>query len=176
MAPVKLPDGIDGDRARPNPGDRPTWARRAVLSGLAVFVVFGLINTFGQRPATTQAQTPAATLRVTAPTDVRGGLIFQVRVDITARRTLAKPTLVFSPAWWESMTTNAVAPQPSNQTSLDGSPAFALSPIRAGRRATYWFYFQVNPTNIGWQRPEVLQLEDNGVPVATIRRTITIFP
>jgi hypothetical protein len=176
MAPVKLPDGVDGERARPGAGDASTWVRRAILTCMAVFVVLGLINTFGQRPTTTQAQTPAATLRVTAPTDVRGGLIFQVRVDITAGRTLTKPALVFSPGWWESMTTNAIAPQPTNQTSLDGSPVFALSPIRAGRHATYWFYFQVNPTNVGWERPEVLQLEDNGLPVATIRRTITIYP
>ncbi|HKV67991.1 MAG TPA: hypothetical protein VJN72_07865 [Gaiellales bacterium] len=147
-----------------------------MLAAIAAFVLLGLLNTFGQRPSTSDARTAAATLVVTAPSDVRGGLIFQVRIQITARRRLAKPTLVFSPAWFESMTTNAVAPQPSTQTSINGWPAFQLSPIPAGQHATYWFYFQVNPTNVGWRRPETLQLDDGHVVIASIHRTITVYP
>jgi hypothetical protein len=115
-------------------------------------------------------------LTVSAPSDLRGGLIFQVRVQIVAHRALSKPALVFSPAWFESMTTNAITPQPTNQTSLNGNPEFQLPPIGAHKLATYWFYFQVNPTNVGWRRPETLQLLEGGAPVASVRRTITIYP
>jgi hypothetical protein len=174
MCPAKLPDGIDRDRSVT--GARSTWVPRVVLSVLALLVLLGLLNTFGQRPATTEAATGAATLRVTAPTDLRGGLIFQVRVDVTAHRRLARPVLIFSPGWFDSMTANSIAPQPSTQTSVDGSSAFRLSPIAAGRRATYWFYFQVNPTNVGWRRAENLRLNDGAVPIATIHRTVTIYP
>jgi hypothetical protein len=117
-----------------------------------------------------------ATLSVSAPSDLRGGLIFQVRIDITAHRRLAHPSLVFSHAWFDSMTTNAVAPQPSSQTSAGDDPAFHLSAIRAGDTATYWFYFQVNPTNVGWQRPETIDLLNGSVRVASIHRTVTIYP
>jgi hypothetical protein len=171
-----LPEGVDAARSRPRHGDAATWIRRAVLAALAIGVVLGLANTFGQRPSVSQADASAASLEVTAPADVRGGLVFQVRIQIVAHRPLAKPALVFSPSWFESMTTNSIAPQPSSQTSLDGAPEFQLSAIGRGRLATYWFYFQANPTNGGWQRPETLTLLDNGAPIATIRRTISIYP
>ena len=147
-----------------------------VLGVLAVLVVLGLANTFGQSPTVSQAEGAAATLRVTAPADLRGGLIFQVQVDVTATTTLAKPSLVFSPAWFDSMTLNSLAPQPSTETTHDGAPVFDLSPIAAGRHATYWFYFQVNPTNVGWQRAETLTLRDGTASVATVHRTISIYP
>ncbi len=143
---------------------------------LAIGVLLGLANTFGQRPSVSRADSSTAGLTVTAPADVRAGLMFQVRVEIVAHRQLANPALLFSPEWFESMSTNAIVPQPMTQTSVDGSPEFQLPPLDRGRRATYWFYFQVNPTNVGWQRSEVLTLLDNGVTVATIRRTITIYP
>lgn len=173
---AKLPEGIDSKRARPGYPDPATWVRRAVLVGLAVFVVFGLADAFGQSPTVSQSQTGGATFRVTAPADLRGGLIFQVRVDITAHRSLAKPTLVFSPAWFQAMTLNSLAPQPATESTRNGDPAFALSPIAAGESATYWFYFQVNPTNVGWERAENLSLENGTARVASVRRTITIYP
>ena len=174
--PPELPDGVDGDRARPGYPDAATWTRRALLGVLAVLVAFGLANTFGQSPTVSQAHAAAATLRVTAPADLRGGLIFQVRVDVTAHSALAKPSLVFSPAWFEAMTLNSLAPQPSTETTRNGAPTFDLSPIPAGQHATYWFYFQVNPTNVGWHRTENLTLIDGSSRVATIHRTITIYP
>jgi hypothetical protein len=172
----KLPEGIDPGRSRPDRDNVSTWLRRGVLMLLAVAVVAALANTFGQRPSTSQADSPLAGLSVTAPADVRGGLIFQVRVQIEAHQRMAAPALVFSPGWFESMTTNAIAPQPANQTSRNGDVEFQLPPIAAHRLATYWFYFQVNPTNVGWQRPETLELLNARVPVASIHRTITIYP
>lgn len=147
-----------------------------MLGLLAALVVLGLANTFGQSPTVSHAEGAAATLRVAAPADLRGGLIFQIRVDVTAHTALAKPSLVFSPAWFDSMTLNSLAPQPSTETTKNGAPVFALSPIAAGEHATYWFYFQVNPTNVGWHRAEDLTLRDGAVPIATIHRTITIYP
>ena len=170
------PDGIDLSRGRPSYPDIGVWARRALVTVLVVFVVLGVANTFGQSPTVSQAMSSAASLRVTAPADVRGGLIFQVRVEVTASRRLNKPILVFSPAWFESMTLNSMAPQPSTETSRNGDPAFVLAPIDSGRHATYWFYFQVNPTTVGWHRSENLQLRDPGTAPVTIDRTITIYP
>lgn len=174
MPNAKPPDGVD--RERSTVSARSAWSSRIVLTAIALLVVLGLLNTFGQRPTTSQAEAQAATLRVTAPADLRGGLIFQVRVDIAAHRRLAKPILIFSRAWFDSMTTNSIAPQPSTQFNVDGSSAFQLSPIADGHDATYWFYFQVNPTNVGWRRPENLQLNDGTVPIATIHRTVTVYP
>ena len=143
---------------------------------LTAVVVLGLANTFGQAPSLSQAQSAGATLLVSAPADLRGGLIFQVRVRIRAHRELRHPRLVFSQGWFEQMTLNSSAPQPSTQASRNGSTVFGLAPIAAGRQAVYWFYFQVNPTNTGWNRAENLQLEDGSAILATIHRTVTIYP
>jgi hypothetical protein len=171
-----LPEGIDEERSRPRYGDLATWVRRGVLVALAVFVAAALLNVFGQRPTVSRADSSAAEVTVTAPAALRGGLIFQVKVQIDAHQALARPALLFSGGWFDSMSTNAVVPQPADQTSRDGRPVFDLAPIGAGRSATYWFYFQVNPSNVGWRRPETLQLLENGAAVAEVRRTITIYP
>ena len=176
MTTVRAPDGIDHDRAASPVSGRGLWARRAVLVVLAAVVALGLANTFGQAPSLSQAQSPAATLLVSAPTDLRGGLIFQVRVRIRAHRGLRHPRLVFSQGWFEQMTLNSSAPQPATQASRNGSTVFGLAPIAAGSQAVYWFYFQVNPTNTGWNRAENLQLKDGSATLATIHRSVTIYP
>jgi hypothetical protein len=62
-------------------------------------------------------------------------LIFQVRVDVFAHTAIKAPMLVVSRSWWDdSLTTNAIAPQPASQTSQNGHPAFSLGPLRAGHR------------------------------------------
>jgi hypothetical protein len=174
--PGPAPEGVSRARDARRYPDAPTWLRRVLLGGLAVFVLAGLLNTFGQAPAATQADATSASLRITAPTDVRGGPIYQVRIDVAAHRRLIKPRLVFSQAWFQGMTLNSLAPQPSTESSRNGDAVFQLSPIFAGNTATYWFYFQVNPTNVGWQEPENLQLKDGRVLIASIHRTVTIYP
>jgi hypothetical protein len=173
----KLPDGLIRERScdRRHP-DAATWVRRAILVVPAVLVVLGLANVFGQRATDSEASSPAADLRVSAPSDVRGGLMFQVRVQVLAHRRISHPVLVFSHAWYESMTQNSVNPQPVAGSSVDDRPAFEFSPVAAGHRATYWFQFQVNPTNVGWRRDETVTLADGHTTLAAVHRTVTIFP
>lgn len=173
----KLPDGIIRERScdRRHP-DGATWVRRAILVIPALLVVLGLANVFGQRPTATEASAPAADLRVQAPADLRGGLMFQVRVQVLAHRRISHPVLIFSHAWFESMTENSVNPQPSAGSSVGDRPAFEFSPVAAGHRATYWFQFQVNPTTVGWRRDETVTLADGHATLATVHRTLTIYP
>jgi hypothetical protein len=174
---TKLPDGLIRERSsdRPHP-DAATWVRRAVLVVPAVLIVLGLANVFGQRATDSEARAPAADLRVSAPSDLRGGLMFQVRIEVLAHRRISHPSLIFSHAWFESMTQNSVNPQPAAGSSVGDRPAFEFSPIAAGHRATYWFQFQVNPTNIGWRRDETVTLADGHTTLAAVRRTLTIYP
>lgn len=39
----------------------------------------------------------------------------------------------------------------------------------------FWIYFQVNPTNVGKRREDV-ELDDGATPIATVHRSLTIFP
>jgi hypothetical protein len=120
--------------------------------------------------------TSAAGLEVTAPARLRGGLIYQARSTITARRGLHDARLVLDPGWFEQTTVNSIEPRPSEETTDGrGRPVFDLGPIQAGARHRRFVYFQVNPTNVG-HRSQTVELRDGDKLVARIDRSVTVFP
>jgi hypothetical protein len=155
---------------------REHWGRRLVTAVLLAFVVLAAANAFGQAPTTSTAASPAAGMRVSTPPRVRGGLIFQTRVDITATRSLARPALVLSGGWFDGMTLNSVNPTPVNETPAGAGVALSLSPLNAGSHTSVWLEWSANPTNLAWRRPEVMQLRDRGTVLLRIHRTVTVFP
>jgi hypothetical protein len=171
-----VPEGLTLDRNRDLAGrTRTPWPRRAILCGIAVLPVLALLNVFGQHPSTSSLDTPAARLSVTAPSRLRGGLIFQVRVEVVAHRAISQPELVFDKGWWESMSVNSIVPEPSESSSEDGRVVLSYGKLAAGQSLVTWIYFQVNPTNVG-QRSEGLELRDGSTSLARIHRSMTIFP
>ncbi len=137
--------------------------------------MLALLNFFGQRPTVTSAHASAADLVVTAPARLRGGLIFQVRAQVTAHADIAMPQLVFDRGWWNSMSVNSIEPNPSNESTQNGSVVLSYNKLAAGRNLIVWIYFQVNPTNVG-DRHEDVELEDGSTPIVTVHRSLTIFP
>jgi hypothetical protein len=171
-----LPDGLTAERNL-RLGGRwgHVWYRRGLLCLIAVLPILALLNVFGQHPTVTAAKSPAASLKITAPARLRSGLIFQVRTQVTARRTIAKPQLVFSPGWWESMSVNSLEPDPSSQATRNGSVVLTYPKLPAGHTLIVWIYFQANPTNVG-KRTENVELDDGSTPIDRIHRSMTIFP
>jgi len=152
------------------------WIRRAVIGIVAAIAVLGLLNFFGQRPATVRADTPAAVLSVYAPQRIRGGDFMEARFHVTAKRDLRKATLVLDPGWAEGMSMNTIEPSPVGEASENGRLAFDLGHIPAGRSFILFLQFQVNPTNVAWHRPQNVELRDGSSVLARIHRTITVFP
>ena len=138
-------------------------------------ILAGLLNVFGQRPATSEAATAAAKLKVYAASRVRGGLFYQARFTIDARRDLKNATLVLDPGWAEGITINTVEPAPVGEASDDGRLVFELGHIPAGKRYLFFLQLQVNPTNVG-RRSQNVDLLDGETPIAHIERTVTVFP
>lgn len=172
----RLPDGLTLERNRDLRGrGGHAWYRRALLCGVAVLPVLALLNVFGQHPTTTIAHSPVADLTVTAPARLRSGLIFQVRVKVAARQDISHPQLVFTRGWWESMSENSLEPQPSNESTQDGDVVLSYDKLSAGRTLIVWLYFQVNPTNVGNRREDVV-LEDASRLITHVHRSLTIFP
>lgn len=171
-----LPDGLTLERNRDLQG-RPghAWYRRALLGLVAVLPVLALLNVFGQRPTVSSAHAVAADLQVTAPARLRSGLIFQVRVQVTAHADIAMPQLAFDRGWWESMSVNSIEPNPSNESTQNGSVVLSFNKLRAGQSLIVWIYFQVNPTNVG-NRRENVALGDGSTPIVAVHRSLTIFP
>ena len=151
------------------------WARRAVLTIFAAIAVLGLLDVFGQGTTRTAASTPAAVVHVTAPRAVRGGLFFQSRVEILARRAIAHPRLVLDEGWIEGMQVNSIEPNPVGEASREGRLVLSYDAVDAGERLVVWHEFEVNPTNTG-HRSYGLELDDAATKVASIHRHITVFP
>jgi len=151
-------------------------ARRAVLVVLAVISLLALANVFGQRPSTHAVTAGGATLKLYAPTTVRSGVLFSARFHVTAQRELRKATLVLDPGWAEGMAINTIEPSPVGEASNDGRLSFELGHIPAGSSFLLFMQFQVNPTNIAWNRRQDVELDDGNRVVLRLHRTITIFP
>jgi hypothetical protein len=151
------------------------WVRRVLLSLLALFLLAGLLNLFGQRPDTSTAATPTASLKLYAPSRVRGGLYFQARFTVDAHKDLKNAILVLDPGWLEGMTMNTIEPSPVGEGSRDGKLVLELGHVRKGSSYILFIQLQVNPTNVGRRSQDVALYDDNTL-LATIDRTITIFP
>lgn len=170
-----IPDQLVLKVARDREGRRDVTARRIALAALLVVLALGLLNVFGQRPATTAADADAATLEVYAPERVRGGLFYEARFTIEAREEVEEATLVLDSGWAEGITINTVAPGPIGEASRDGRLAFELGRIPAGQKHVLFLQLQVNPTNVG-HRAQDVELYDGDELLATINRTITVWP
>lgn len=172
----ELPEGITLERNRELAGrSGGVWVRRALLCGLAAIPVLALFNVFGQDPTTSSAAGPVASLSVTAPSRLRGGLIFQVRVKVVARQEIKQLQLDFAEGWFESMSVNSLEPEPDSEHSRDGQLVLSYGSLPAGKSLVAWIYFQVNPTNVGKRREDVALLDGSQL-LARVHRSLTVFP
>jgi hypothetical protein len=170
------PEGLTLKRHRDLTGreSRP-YVRWAILTLLGLLCALGLLNVFGQRPATDSAAASGAELEVYAPERLRSGLFFMARFTIEAEEEIEAATLVLDPGWLEGITLNTAAPSPVGEANRDGKLALDLGRVRAGTKHVLFLHFQVNPTEIG-RRPQNVALYDGERELLTIDRTVTVYP
>ena len=174
---AEIPDTIVLERHRDLDGRRhQVWWRRGLLALVAAIPVLALLNVFGQRPGRSTLATAAARVQVYAPTDVRGGDLYEARFRITARSELKKAILVLDPGWAEGMSINTIEPSPTGEASRDGQLAFTLGHIPQGRSYLLFVQFQVLPTNVAWHRPQNVELFDGNTHLLTMKRSVTVYP
>jgi hypothetical protein len=154
---------------------RGLWTRRVVLALFAVILVAALLNVFGQEPTESVASAPAATMTLSAPKTVRGGLFFQARLEIRASQPISEPRLVFDEGWFESMQVNSTEPQADSESSRDGKVVFTYSELKPGDLLRIWVQFEVNPPQVA-RRSFAVELDDATRPIARIDRDITVLP
>jgi hypothetical protein len=173
-----VPDGLVLKRHRDLEGMYRSgiWVRRAAIALIAVCAALGLANVFGQRPSTARADVGAATISLYAPTAVRGGVLWEARFHITAKRELKNAILELDPGWAEGMSMNTIEPSPVDETSDNGRLSFSLGRIPAGHSFILFLQFQVNPTNVAWRRRADAVLYDGATRLLTLHRTLTVYP
>jgi hypothetical protein len=172
-----VPDTLVLERHRDLAGTRASslWIRRAILTLIALISLLGLLNVFGQRPTTETESGDGATLKLYAPSHLRGGLLFMARFHVVAEQELKDAQLVLDPGWAESITINTIEPSPVGEASRDGRLAFDLGHIPAGESYVLFLDAQVNPTNVG-RRSQDVDLYDGDRRILHLDRDVTIFP
>jgi hypothetical protein len=173
----QVPDAIVLKRDRDlEQRSRHNWIRRSLFGLVCVVPILALLNVFGQRPETTTGTASAVQLSISAPSRVRGGLLYQARFHITPTdKKLNQATLVLASGWLDGMTINTLEPSPVSETSINGKLALDLGPIPAGQSYVLAIDYQVNPTNVG-HRDQTVWLYDGNKALITVHRTITVFP
>jgi hypothetical protein len=173
---AKTPDGIVLKRHRDLEGrGRDIWVRRGLMSLVAAIPVLALFNVFGQRPSAHTLVAPEASLKISAPSHLRGGLLYQARFHVTARQDLKDATLVLGSGWLEGTTVNTIEPSPVSEASNNGRLSLELGHIPAGESYLLFMQFQVNPTNVG-RRTRSVELMDGDTSLLSYHNTVSIFP
>ncbi len=149
--------------------------RWVLLSLIAITLLLGLLNVFGQQPHTDTASADGVELEVYSPQRLRSGLFFMSRFTIRAAKEIEAATLVLDPGWLEGITLNTLEPSPVGEANRDGKIALDLGHVPAGTKHVFFLHFQVNPTEIG-HRTQDVALYDGETPLLEIDRTVTIFP
>jgi hypothetical protein len=164
---------LAGNRDRA--GSVEVHVRRVLVTLLALFLLAGLLNVFGQRPETSTAGTSAASLKVYAPARLRSGLYAEARFTIDAHEDVKDAMLVLDSGWAEGITINTIEPSPLGEASRNGKLVFDLGHIPAGQTYILFMQLQINPTNVG-HRSQNVALYDGDKFLTSIDRTITVFP
>jgi hypothetical protein len=154
---------------------RHLWYRRALLVLIVVLPVLALLNVFGQKPTTSHASGPAATLTVDAPERLRSGLIYQARFEVKALRDIHQLQFVLDRGWWEGMSVNSIEPNPSNESTQNGAVTLSFGTLARGETLVMWIYYQTNPTNVG-HRSQNAEVDDGTTVLARVSRKVTVYP
>jgi hypothetical protein len=167
---------LDLERTRDLVGrEENVWVRRVLLVIFALISLFALLNGVGQRSSEVSVAGPAAGLEVRSPARVRGGLLFQARFRIRARRAIGTPRLVLGAGWFDGLTLNTVEPAAAQEKSRDGGVELAYPTIDAGQVFSLYLDYQVNPTTVGTRKQRV-ELYDGSRLVTALQRDVTVLP
>lgn len=173
---TKLPQTLERGRHLELEGRRnEIWIRRGGLVLLLAVVAAGLANVFGQRPSSASAEGDGVRLALSSPEALRGGLLYQVRVVVDARKEIKDARLLLDSGWFEGMQLNSVQPEPVEWAQDKGRNVLDYGHIRAGRRLTIRLQYQVNPTSVG-NRDQDVTLADGGRVLAFLSRSATVYP
>jgi hypothetical protein len=172
----EYPDELDAGRHRDLAGRVvEPWARRGILLAIVGVIVLALLNVFGQEAEDTTAAAPTATVTLNAPDTVRGGLLFQARIEISASSDVDHPRLVFDRGWLDGMQINTIEPSAVGEASRDGRLVLSYDTLAAGDHMTVWIQFQADPTYTG-RRSLGFELDDADTPVARLNHTLHVLP
>lgn len=171
-----LPEGLDPGRHQELA--RRTiepWVRRALLMLLLTIVVVALTGALGQSERSSRDAGKQARLELRAPSVVRGGLLFQARIRVTALDAIEHPRLVLDEGWLDGLQVNTIEPSPMSEASRDGRLVLSYPSLEAGDVLVVYLHFQMEPTSVG-STANGVELDDATTPLAAVSHTLRRLP
>lgn len=173
---MAVPDHIDLAHNRDLEGRRgEIWVRRVLVLLFAAVPLLALLNIFGQRASESSVSSSVATLKLHAPSTVRGGLLFEARFTVQAHQEIKNAVLLLGAGWADGLTINTIEPSPSNEASENNKLSFQLGDIPAGQEYVLHMQFQVNPTTVG-SLPQSVEVFDGSHQLAELNHTLAVYP
>ena len=143
---IRYPDGIDSGHAEGRKfggrGQR-RWIALTLLSLLMLAALFGAFGGGRVRPMV--AERPEVRLEISTPRVIRNGEFFEMRVQVTARRSVKKAVLAVSTSLWRDMTINTMIPAVSEEKVERGAFRFDYGALEAGETLVIKIDGQINP-------------------------------
>ena len=169
-------EGLTPARHRDLDGrDWHVWVRRGLLGLVVVVLALALADAYGQRQVTKRVGAAGVGLEVQAPARIRGGLLFQARITVTARGGLKDARLILDEGWSDGFQMNTIEPSPIGEASANGRLSFDLGHVPAGERHVLWLQFQVDSTTVGRRRHDV-SLYDGNRYLMTVHHDLVVLP
>jgi hypothetical protein len=116
-----------------------------------------------------------AELAAEIPQKLRSGLLFESRIDVSARQPVTDVTIGLSPEMWERITINTVIPEPESEDFRDGRFRMHFGPLKPGETLKVRLESQVNAARWGAVRGNI-SLYDGNRPTLTLPTSMTVFP
>jgi hypothetical protein len=166
------PQGLSPELHRDASHRVERWVRRGMIIILVALLAVVATGAAGQTTSTT-ADGP---LRVTGPDAVRGGLLYQLLIEIHPATEVRQPVIAVSDPFWESLSVNSIVPDASDDSYRDDSVVLTYQdPIRAGDAFRIRVYFQANP-NVSGIRHGSVELFDGSQLLAQVNRRLVVLP
>lgn len=174
--PIRYPDGIDACHAEVRKFGGRGQRRWIALTLLSLLMLAALLGAFGggqTRPMVMEGS--EARLELSTPRVIRNGEFFEMRVRITARRSIKKAVLAVPTSLWRDMTINTMIPAASAEKVEGGVFRFDYGALEVGETLDVKIDGQINPPLFLGTSGRVAVLDDvrelAGVPLE-----ITVLP
>jgi hypothetical protein len=139
------PDGVE-DRHAQRSGQFHALPVGLIL--LSAVMLVGLLGVAG-REETASASGGGVRLEWHAPTLIRNGEFFEIRINLEATEAIARPVLGIDASLWEDFTVNTFIPAAVDESSADGEFLFEFAPLEAGSSLHVKIDAQINPDTLG---------------------------
>lgn len=169
---MQYPDGIGHDNAE-------TPRRHASplpLALLALFLSSGLTGSLGgQSDTRLRAESPQASLAVSAPEILRNGEFFEIVIDVAPKESVQDLVIGISDELWKKMTINTLLPAAEQEDFSDGLHRFSFGKMPRGQVLSIKIDGQVNP-HLGGRSSGEFSAFDGEQKLVQLTFSTTVLP